>query len=394
MKNLYLYSLIISFATLISCNNNRAQSSGAAIDPNDTINEKAMSESSKLYLLVGTYTMGDSEGVYVYKFDTISGNAQFCSSQKVDNPSYLTISKDGKFIYSVTENSNNTAAANAFEFNKEDGSISPINTQLTGGADPCYITLDEEAKHIVTANYSGGNMTLFKVKEKGALDVASQVINFSGKGVNAERQNAPHIHCVQYSPDGNYLFATDLGTDRIYKFKVSNDSANYLMPGEPAYFKVADGSGPRHFDFHPNGKYVYLLNELSGSVIAFNYSKETGDFSEFQAIQADTLNVGGSADIHVSPDGRFLYTSHRLEGDGIAVFSINQLDGSLTKVGYQPTNKHPRNFIITPNGKFLLVASRDDNTIQVFLIDSKTGLLEDTRQDIIVDMPVCLKFVL
>lgn len=390
----YLYVAIFFLIILVSCNNNKAQNSGTTINLNDTVNEKAMSESSKLYLLVGTYTMGDSEGVYVYKFDTISGNAQFCSSQKVDNPSYLTISKNGKFIYSVTENNNNTAAANAFEFNKEEGSISPINTQLTGGADPCYITLDERGKHVVTANYSGGSMTLFNVKEKGVLDVASQVINFSGKGVNTERQNAPHIHCVQYSPDGNYLFATDLGTDRIYKFKVSNDSANYLMPGEPAYFKVADGSGPRHFGFHPNGKYVYLLNELSGSVIAFNYSKETGDFSEFQAIQADTLNAGGSADIHVSPDGRFLYTSHRLEGDRIAVFSINQLDGSLTKVGYQLTNKHPRNFVITPNGKFLLVASRDDNTIQVFLIDSKTGLLEDTRQDIIVDMPVCLKFVL
>lgn len=394
MIHKYLYTAIFFLIILVSCNNNKAQNSGTTINLNDTVNEKAMSESSKLYLLVGTYTMGDSEGVYVYKFDTISGNAQFCSSQKVDNPSYLTISKNGKFIYSVTENNNNTAAANAFEFNKEDGSISPINTQLTGGADPCYITLDEGGKHVVTANYSGGSMTLFNVKEKGVLDVASQVINFSGKGVNAERQNAPHIHCVQYSPDGNYLFATDLGTDRIYKFKVSNDSANYLMPGEPAYFKVADGSGPRHFDFHPNGKYVYLLNELSGSVIAFNYSKETGDFSEFQAIQADTLNAGGSADIHVSPDGRFLYTSHRLEGDGIAIFSINQLDGSLTKVGYQSTNKHPRNFAITPNGKFMLVASRDDNTIQIFQIDSKTGLLEDTRQDIIVDMPVCLKFVL
>lgn len=394
MKNLYLYSLIILSTVFIGCSNNRAQSSGASIDPNDTINEKTMSENSKLYLLIGTYTMGDSEGVYVYEFDTISGNSQYSNSLMLDNPSYLTVSEDGQYIYAVSENNNNTAAVNALAYNKKDGFTSFINSQLTGGADPCYVTVDREGKHVVTANYSGGNMTLFDVKEDGALDVASQVINFVGKGINAERQNTPHIHCVQYSPDGNYLFATDLGTDRIYKFKVDNDSTNYLIAGNPAYYRIADGSGPRHFDFHPNGKYMYLLNELSGTVIAFNYIRESGDLKEFQTIQADSLNAGGSADIHVSPDGKFLYTSHRLEGDGIAIFSINQSDGSLIKIGHQPTNKHPRNFVITPNGKFLLVASRDDNTIQVFQIDQNSGLLENIHKDIEIDMPVCLRFVL
>lgn len=394
MLHKYLYTAILFSIILFGCNNNKAQNSGGVINPNDTINEKIMSNSSMLYLFVGTYTLGDSEGVYVYEFDTISGESQYRSSLKIDNPSYLTIGRGGKSVYAVTENNNNTASANTLEFNKKDGAVTLVNTQLTGGADPCYITVDKEGKHVITANYSGGNMTLFKVGENGELGVASQVINFSGKGVNAERQNAPHIHCVQYSPDEKYLFATDLGTDRIYKFKVSNDSANYLTPGEPAYFKVADGSGPRHFDFHPSGKYVYLLNELSGSVIAFNYIKETGDLREFQTVQADTLNAGGSADIHVSPDGKFLYTSHRLEGDGIAIFSINQLDGSLTKVGFQSTNKHPRNFVITPNGKFLLVASRDDNTIQVFQVDQSSGLLDDIHKNIEVDMPVCLKFIL
>lgn len=394
MKNLYFYSFIILFVALVGCNNNRAQSSEVRIDANDTINMKSMSENSKLYLLIGTYTMGDSEGVYVYEFDTISGESQYRSSLKIDNPSYLVSSKDQKFVYAVTENNNNTAAISAIEFNKEDATISFMNTQLTGGADPCYVTIDEGGKHVISANYSGGNMTLFKVKESGALDVASQVTNFTGKGVNPDRQSSLHIHCVQYSPDGRYLFATDLGTDRIYKFKVDNDSIDYLTPCVPAYYKIVDGSGPRHFDFHPNGKYMYLLNELSGTVMAFNYIKESGDLSEFQTIQADSLNAGGSADIHVSPDGRFLYTSRRLEGDGIAIFSINQTDGSLTKIGYQATNKHPRNFVITPNGRFLLLASRDDNTIQVFQVDQSSGLLDDIHKNIEVDMPVCLKFVL
>ena len=150
------------------------------------------------------------------------------------------------------------------------------------------------------------------------------------------------------------------------------------------------GTGPRHFDFHPNGLYFYLLGELSGEVIVYDYNM--GDLKQKQTIFADSVGARGSADIHVSPNGRFLYASNRLQEDGIAVFSIDPQDGTLTKIGYQPTAKHPRNFAITPNGKFLLVASRDDNVIQVFSVDKKTGLLQDSNQDISIDKPVCIKF--
>ncbi len=199
---------------------------------------------------------------------------------------------------------------------------------------------------------------------------------------------------MAYSPDEKYLFANDLGTDKIHKFDVNpGGQTNYLNAGVPADFKVADGSGPRHLEFHPNGKFAYLINEMSGAVIAFDYDNHKGYLIQTQSIQADTLNAKGSGDIHVTPDGKFLYASNRLKGDGLAIFSINQHDGKLTKVGYQETGIHPRNFVITPNGKFLLVASRDNNTIQVFLIDRKTGLLENTNKDIELDKPVCLKFV-
>ncbi len=390
------YILFTAFAVLsfISCKQ-KTNVDNANINPSDTTNMSAetISDETSLYLLVGTYTTGESEGIYVYQFDTVSGFSKYKSVVKVTNPSYLTINKEGTHVYSVSETGDAKAAANAFVFDKKDGTLKLLNSQLTGGADPCYIELDKTGKHVVTANYSGGSITAFNINGDGTLTTATQLIRFTGKGADAERQKAPHLHCVRYSPDGKYLFADDLGTDKIHKFGINeSNEGNYLKVGTPAAFDVAPGSGPRHLDFHPNGKYAYLINELSGAVIAFNYDANAGNLTQIQTIQADTLSAKGSADIHVSPDGKFLYASNRLKGDGIAIFSINQVDGKLTKVGYQETGVHPRNFVITPNGKFLLVASRDNDVIQIFLIDRVTGLLENTYKDIELDMPVCLKF--
>jgi len=393
----YILFLALAVFALISCRQKSTNSNAdnMIIDPSDTtnMNMESLSDDASLYLLVGTYTTGESEGIYVYQFDTISGYSKFKNMVKVTNPSYLTISNDGKYVYSVSEVGDAKAAANAFSFDKKDGSLKLLNSQLTGGADPCYIETDNEGNHIVTANYSGGSITAFNIKDDGALSAATQQIKFAGKGADTERQKAPHLHCVRYSPDGKFLFADNLGTDKIHKFDVNTgEPGNYLKLGSPAAFDVAAGSGPRHLDFHPNGKFAYLITELSGAVIAFSYDASAGNLTEIQSIQADTLNAQGSADIHVSPDGKFLYASNRLKGDGIAIFSINQADGKLKKVGYQETGIHPRNFVITPNGKFLLVASRDSDIIQIFLIDRTTGLLENTYKDIELDMPVCLKF--
>lgn len=392
---MYKYIYLSALAAFIMVGCNTKNSNNMNINSSDTVNVNLESvlDDNSLYLLVGTYTSGESEGIYVHQFDTVSGYSKYKSMVKTDNPSFLTVSKDEKFVYAVSENNDNSAAA-AFTFDKKDGTVKLLNSLKTNGADPCYIETDDAGKHVVTANYSGGNLTLFDINENGSLSPASQVIDFSGKGVNPERQDKPHIHCVKYSPDGKYLFVNDLGTDKIYKFDANEkNSGSYLSHGNPAFVKVADGSGPRHLTFHPNGKYVYLINELSGTVDCFNYQESTGNLINYQTIQVDTLNAAGSADIHVSPDGKYLYTSNRLQGDGIAIFSINQIDGKLTKVGYQETGLHPRNFIITPNGKFLLVACRDSNAIQIFLRDTETGLLDDSYKEIELNMPVCLKFM-
>ena len=185
--------------------------------------------------------------------------------------------------------------------------------------------------------------------------------------------------------------AYDLGTDRIYKYEiVASDKGLSLREGTPSSFSLPAGEGPRHTVFHPNGKWAYLISELSGRVALMYYDK--GNLTPVRFVEADTLHVSGSADIHITPDGRFLYASNRLKGDGIAIFSIDLENGQLTKIGYQLTGIHPRNFVITPNGKFLLCACRDSHIVQVYEIDKQSGLLKDTGKDIRVSKPVCLKF--
>lgn len=269
-----------------------------------------------------------------------------------------------------------------------------LNSSPVNSSSPCYITIDSKGKNIHTANYGGGTITSFQAKEDGSLTTAVSKISFKGSGPDSIRQKSPHLHSVRYSPDGQYLFAADLGSDKLYRVGV-NDTPFEGQPGllenSLKEFIMPAGTGPRHFDFHPDGgKYLYLLGELSGEVIVFDYA--FGELTQKQVIAADTVGARGSADIHVSPDGRFLYASNRLKADGIAIFSIDPEEGTLTKVGYQLTGIHPRNFVITPNGKYLLVAARDDNKIQVFSIDAGTGLLTDTSQDISLSKPVCLKF--
>lgn len=356
--------------------------------------ESADTANQELTMLVGTYTAGTSKGIYSFRFNEETGTSTALSAVEVENPSYLVPSADGKFVYAVSEFNNEQAAANAFAFDKEKGTFQLLNSQKTGGEDPCYIITN--GQNVVTANYSGGSISVFPIAKDGSLLPASDVIKFEGSGADKERQEKSHLHCVRITPDGKYLLADNLGTDRIHKFTI-NPGANaenkesFLKESSPAAFTVEAGSGPRHLTFAPDGNYAYLINELSGTVIAFEY--KDGNLKEIQTIAADTVGAKGSGDIHISPDGKFLYASNRLKADGIAIFRINPDNGMLTKVGYQLTGIHPRNFIITPNGKYLLVACRDDNTIQVYERDAVTGLLTDIHKDIKVDKPVCIKFV-
>ena len=362
-------------------------------DNSDTNND-SIANMGEMYMLAGTYTSNEgSKGIYVYKFDTDTGESDSVSMVEVANPSFLVVSPNEQFVYSVGENGAEDSYAHAFSFDKESGQLKLIDSQLTYGSSPAYITLDAQGHNLITANYGGGSISQFNVKSDGTLSPLSNLYQFEGSGHDPVRQKQPHLHSVRYSPDGEYLFATDLGTDKIYRYR----SVTSVFEGKPALlkndtviFSTPAGTGPRHFEFHPNGLYFYVLGELSGEVIVYDYNR--GDLQQKQRILADTEGAQGSADIHISPNGKFLYASNRLQADGIAIFAINAQDGTLAKVGYQLTAKHPRNFAITPNGKFLLIAGRDDNVIQVYSINKQTGLLTNTNQDIAIDKPVCIQF--
>jgi len=368
---LKLFGLLICACMLFACSNKFSK----------------QANNSNLYLLVGTYTSGSSTGIYVYELDTVTGEMSYVGETKVSNPSFLTVSADEKFVYAVSEDEGDNAKVHAFSFDKSTGQLTHLSEQQTQGDHPCYVNVDAANKFVVTANYTGGNISVFPLSDTGTLMPASQVIKFSA---------ISHLHSVVFSQDQEYAFAADLGKDKIYPFTVRLDSENdlFLQPGKVSSFDLEPGSGPRHIAFHPTGKFVYVINELSGKITAFSY--DDGIMNAIQYIASDTTSRTenkGSADIHLSPDGKFLYSSNRLQSDGIAIFSVDENTGLLDFAGYQSTGIHPRNFILTPNGKFLLVANRDSNNIQIFGIDKQTGLLHDSGKEIKLDKPVCLKFI-
>ena len=353
----------------------------------------------KTYLLVGTYTSGKSEGIYVYSFDEKNATADLVSTAKIKNPSYLAVSPDKKTVYSVVETADTTGSVigggvTAFAFSAADGKLTAMNTQPSGGTNPCYVSVTKSGKWVFAGNYSSGTLSVFPVTTKGNIGAASQVITHSGTGPNKDRQEGPHVHATVLSPDNNYLFVPNLGIDKVMIYKL-NQSTGKLTPAAMPFVKTAPGSGPRHFDFAPNKRYAYLVEELSGNVIVYAYNN--GNLKQLQSISSvpkDFRGDIGCADIHVSPDGRFLYSSNRGDGNSITIFSISQQTGKLTIAGYQSTlGKTPRNFNFDPSGNFLLVANQQSDEIVIFKIDKKTGLLTDTGKRISVPNPVCVKWI-
>lgn len=350
--------------------------------------------SQEYYLLVGTYTSDKSEGIYVYKFNSATGDASYVSKVAASNPSYLAVSKNKKYVYSVYEDGNDKGSVAAFSFDNKKGTLTFLNKQSSGGDHPCYVDIDESGKWVAVANYSGGNFSLLGVSPDGYLRAAERTINHSGSGPDKQRQAAPHVHSTVFDPNDKYLLVQDLGIDKIMIYAFDAKLGELKSAKVPSN-STLPGTGPRHIDFHPNGDYVYLMEEMSGHVTAYAYNKGKLQFLQtVSAIKDGYKGPVGSADIHVSPDGKFLYASNRGDENDIAIFAIDKSTGKLTLKGHQPVlGKTPRNFSIDPTGQFLLSANQNSNDIIIFLRDKLTGLLTDTGKKLEVDKPVCLKWI-
>lgn len=352
------------------------------------------------FLIIGTYTPGTTDGIYVYKFNTETGENSFVSSVKASNPSYLTISPNKKFVYAVNENADSTrftvtGHVAAFSFDKATGKLSFINKQESGGKHPCYVSIDKTGKWVIVGNYSSGSLAVLPVRSNGRLDSAVQVIQHEGSSVNSERQEAAHVHATVLNPNNKTLYVPDLGLDEVMLYNLDNKTGK-LKEFDPPFVATEAGAGPRHIDIHPNGKYAYLMEELTGSVSVYKIEKD-GYLTLLQNISGLPREFNGevgSADIHVSPDGKFLYCSNRGESNTIGIFSINKNNGQLEWIDHQSTlGKTPRNFNFDPTGNFLLVANQNSDEIVIFKRDKETGLLTDSGKRINVSKPVCLKWM-
>ncbi len=347
------------------------------------------------YLFIGSYTNGKpGKGIYVYSFNTSNGQLKkVCSANNVTNPSYITLSHDGKFVYACTETLRSDAGSmSSFSFDDKKGALTFINKQANG-VNPVYAIVDASNRWLISANYTIGAVSFFSINKDGSLAPFSKITQFDGKSINKERQERSHIHSIVFSPDQHYIFLPDLGADRIWRFRFDPTKDPPVSDTSIADTRAVPGSGPRHFVFHPYLSYAYCIEELSGTVQAYAYTD--GRLNTIQRIAAHYKKHKGdhsSADIHISPDGRFLYASNRGEENNIATFSIDRYTGKLKLIGIQSTSgDHPRNFIIDPDGRFLLVANQISGDVVVFKRNLQTGLLIKTGIKIKVPGASCLQ---
>ena len=349
-------------------------------------------ESVMVYL--GTYTYGESpsKGIYSSVLDVETGKlSKPVVAAEAKSPSFLEIHPDGRFLYAIGGGGN----VCAYAINRGTGDLKFLNQQPSGGAGPCHVSIDHKGKNVLVANYTGGSASVIPIKADGRLGKPTGFVQHKGSSLNLKRQQGPRAHSINVSPDDRFAFVADLGIDKIMIYRLDVEKGT-MAANEPAFAKVKDGAGPRHFSFGPKGKYAYVINELDCTITAFAYEAGSGALTEIQTISTLPKGYDGSntcAEIRVHPSGRFVYGSNRGH-NSIAVYRADTAKGTLTFVEYERAGINtPRNFNIDPTGKFCLVANQDGDNVVVFEIDRESGELEATGHKISVPKPVCVRFL-
>jgi 6-phosphogluconolactonase len=344
--------------------------------------------SRELTLYAGTYTSGKSEGIYIYRFNSTTGELTPAGSVKSENPSFLALDPAKRFLYAVNENP--TGTVSSFRINPKTAELTFLNQQSSGGADPCFLTADRSSKSLLVANYTSGNVSVLPILRDGSLGSTIEVKQHHGAGPR-EQQKGPHAHCIKLDGLNRHALAADLGIDKlmIYRFAAGKLGDAQEAPLHP-------GAGPRHLTFHPNGKYVYVINELDSSLTIFKYDAIKGTLQQFETVSTlprDFTGTSYCADIHISRSGRFIYGSNRGH-NSIVVFAVDARTGRLNLVEHISTEGNwPRNFTLDPSERFLLVANQRSDNVVTFHVDAATGRLTPAGQQAEIPVPVCLQFL-
>ncbi len=346
-------------------------------------------------LLVGTYTDLGAEGIYTCRLNIATGALECVDVQPgIENPTFLAIDPPGEHLYAACEQTSGDGELTAYAIDRR-GSLTLLNTARTGGAGPCHVQVDQTDSYVVAANYFGGSVCLLPIRDDGSLGARTDFVQHHGSSINPERQRQAHAHCVMIDRANTLVYACDLGMDAIVVYRIDHATGR-LIEQSDLKVRAEPGDGPRHFTFHPDSAHAYAVNELSSTVSAYDYDAATGALAVKQRVSTLPAGWDGDntcADIHVSPDGRFVYASNRGH-DSLATFAVESETGRLTPRGQTSTRgKIPRNFLITPDGRLLLAANQNSGNIVTFWIDEASGELEYTGHEAAVPAPVCLKLL-
>ncbi len=385
-----LLILVLIFAGSGAINTTADASEPAKID----------ASASKFWVYIGTYTGKNSKGIYLSQLDTKTGEmTQPVLAGETPNPSFLAIHPNRHFLYAVNEieeyKGKKSGSVTAFSINPKNGLLTQLNQEPSIGTVPCHVIVDKAGKNVLIANYGSGSACVLPLKPNGYLEPASAFVQHTGKGANPSRQEGAHAHSANLDAANHFALVADLGLDKIFVYHYDSDKGT-LVPNDPPAADIAPGSGPRHFVFHPSGKFGYGINEMGSTVTAFAYDDKAGLLKTLQTISSIPADYKGdttTSEIQIAPNGKFLYGSNRGH-DSIVIYSIDQNTGMLTLVGHEPTQgKVPRGFGIDPTGGYLIAGNQNSDSVVIFRIDSVTGLLSATGQSLHVGAPVCIEFM-
>ncbi len=357
-----------------------------------------MAESGEYWMYAGTYTSGGSRGIYTFRFQPSSGEAfPIGTAARISNPSFLALHPNNRYLYAISEVSSfqgKNGALAAFSLDANTGSLTFLNSVSTEGGDPSHLAVDKSGKWVVVANYKTGNVSVFPIRENGKLGSSTSSVQHTGSGKDPVRQEGPHAHSVNFSPDGRFLLVSDLGLDKVMVYRFDSAKGT-LAANDPPFVTLAPGAGPRHLSFHPGGRFVYLINELNSTLSVFEFDREAGRLREIETVSTlpkGFTGVNTASEVTVHPDGSFLYASNRGH-NSVAVFAIKGEGERVELIEHVSTQgRTPRHFALDPTGDYLFAANQHSGVIVGFRIDRKTGKLVPTGNALRAINPACILF--